>query len=702
MRLDTETPSLVLVWLPDDDFRGEIVEQLADTDCRTVVTDSVSDARGRIDSPDAAAVVLGSTGPGVVDLVADAQGCTPAVPVLFCPDDADDSTIADVAAAGGRYVPRAAVTSSTDVGSSEQSQATDACDGATASRLVETTREMVESYRERRLRAEDSDILGTILSDLEVRIYAKDEAGRHVRVADVPGNPAPSKMLGTTDLEVFDDDTPSDQDQESLGEGSDPYRDDMRVIETGEAIRDKQEQFGEPPVDDWSRTTKVPWTDNEGSVRGLVGISVDITELKSKERALERQNDRLERFSRYVSHDLKNPLQVARGYLDVARDGVDGDPDRSLAKVDNALGRIEEMLEDLGETVRQRPSDDVESADVQFVALADLFTDVWSAMDAETATLDVAVDDAVTVAAADSEIRPLVENLLKNAVEHGNEGVTVTVGLLPDGFYVADDGPGIPEAERERVTEEGYTTADSGTGTGLALVSDIATEQGWELAVTESAAGGARFAFRNAMVAGDGPVAHATLSTHDLDESADVGFVEAGDRGSYDPDRDRWTVESDGTDIWRDENGFHFVFTRVTGDVRIQGRLAAFDPPADFSKAGLMIRGSTDEDAAYGHIGATGNFGSEVLWRGEPGEAGVSHQPERGSNPFEWYRVERVGDRVACAVSDDGTTWQTVDERPVDLGDSICVGLAVCSVKRREPATAAFEDVTVTDLETPE
>jgi len=98
----------------------------------------------------------------------------------------------------------------------------------------------------------------------------------------------------------------------------------------------------------------------------------------------------------------------------------------------------------------------------------------------------------------------------EDAVEHGSTSnrpaddeagpsVTVTVGDLPAGFYVADDGVGIPPGEREAVFEAGYTTAaqEGGTGLGLAFVQELADVYDWECTVTESATGGARFEFRD-------------------------------------------------------------------------------------------------------------------------------------------------------------------------------------------------------------
>jgi signal transduction histidine kinase len=64
------------------------------------------------------------------------------------------------------------------------------------------------------------------------------------------------------------------------------------------------------------------------------------------------------------------------------------------------------------------------------------------------------------------------------------------------GFAVADDGPGIPEDERDDVFDHGFTTAEDGTGFGLAIVERIAQAHGWSVSVTEGRDGGARFEFR--------------------------------------------------------------------------------------------------------------------------------------------------------------------------------------------------------------
>jgi signal transduction histidine kinase len=80
-----------------------------------------------------------------------------------------------------------------------------------------------------------------------------------------------------------------------------------------------------------------------------------------------------------------------------------------------------------------------------------------------------------------------------DAVEHTETGVTVRVGTLEDGFYVEDDGPGIPEDDREQVFERSFSTAADGTGLGLSIVTSVVEAHGWSITATDGQDGGARF-----------------------------------------------------------------------------------------------------------------------------------------------------------------------------------------------------------------
>jgi len=131
------------------------------------------------------------------------------------------------------------------------------------------------------------------------------------------------------------------------------------------------------------------------------------------------------------------------------------------------------------------------------VALQETVDAAWNlvADEMEQAALhyDTGEQSLSLIVADDDRLRQLLESLLRNALEHGGEDVTVTVGELADGFYVEDTGPGIPEAERDEVFVAGYSTSEGGTGFGLAIIKRVAEAHGWDIDVTEGSTGGARF-----------------------------------------------------------------------------------------------------------------------------------------------------------------------------------------------------------------
>ena len=207
-------------------------------------------------------------------------------------------------------------------------------------------------------------------------------------------------------------------------------------------------------------------------------------QLRERERELTRQNDRLEQFASVVSHDLRNPLNVAEGRLEMARAEHGSE---HLEAVEKAHGRIEALIDDLLALARQGEA----VTDPEPVALTGLLEGCWGNVRTDDAALVVGGDP--TIRADRSRLKQLFENLFRNAVEHGGDGVTVTVGPLADGFYVEDDGPGIPDDERDTVFDAGYSTDPEGTGFGLSIVEEITEAHGWTVRAAEGSDGGARF-----------------------------------------------------------------------------------------------------------------------------------------------------------------------------------------------------------------
>ncbi|MCT9096545.1 PAS domain S-box protein [Haloarchaeobius sp. HME9146] len=225
---------------------------------------------------------------------------------------------------------------------------------------------------------------------------------------------------------------------------------------------------------------------DDPAVEGVVINSRDITERKRRERELAETNERLDQFASVVSHDLRNPLNVAQGYVELLDELVDGEADQYVDEVAESHDRMERIIDDVLALAR----DGTEIAERHPVELTHVARDAWSNVDTAQASLVTRTDS--TVPADRSLLVRVFENLFRNSIEHSDEGdLTVVVEDLPDeaGFAVADDGPGIDAAVRDELFEPGVTGSQSGTGLGLAIVERIVEAHDWEIRLADAANG---------------------------------------------------------------------------------------------------------------------------------------------------------------------------------------------------------------------
>ncbi|MFW6448977.1 MAG: PAS domain S-box protein [Halobacteriota archaeon] len=233
--------------------------------------------------------------------------------------------------------------------------------------------------------------------------------------------------------------------------------------------------------------------DDGGGVQAVVGAVRDVSGRVERERQLERERDRLDEFASVVSHDLRNPLSVAESRLELARADCSSE---HLDHVGVALDRMAALIDDL--LVLAREGDTV--SDLDEVALGPFLRECWETVRTSEATLSIETDRHIR--ADESRLRQLVENLFRNATEHAGPSVHVTVGDLATGFFVADDGPGIPPPLQGQLFDPGVTTSEAGTGFGLPIVKQIAAAHGWTVGATAAADGGARFEVTGVDLAG--------------------------------------------------------------------------------------------------------------------------------------------------------------------------------------------------------
>jgi PAS domain S-box-containing protein len=298
-------------------------------------------------------------------------------------------------------------------------------------------------------------------------------------------NPAACELLSYDRAELLaldpDDIHPEDMDQireefiEQVYAEGHGWTDEMRCItKHGETVPTEASGAVLEP-EDGSEPTR------------MVAILHDISERIEKERELERQVERLERFGETLSHDLRNPLSVLDGRLELARETGEAEHFEAMA---DAIETMDELIESVLSLSRHGSVID----DREDVDLARLASDTWDSTRTPNASLRVEVDCAVR--ADPDRLEELLGNLFRNALDHGPADVMVTVEEIADGFRVTDDEPGIDPEEREAVFAWGYSNAESGTGFGLAIVEDIAAAHGWDVTATENSAGGAAFEIR--------------------------------------------------------------------------------------------------------------------------------------------------------------------------------------------------------------
>ncbi|WP_167768437.1 PAS domain-containing protein [Haloarcula amylovorans] len=279
----------------------------------------------------------------------------------------------------------------------------------------------------------------------------------------------------------------------------------------------------------------------DGSSR-RIGVVRDVTERYEREQRLEETVTRLESFASMLAHELRNPVTIGQIYSQQLPDDADS---AAVGHVSDAFDRIEDMIDIMLALARGRET----VSKCSTIPLAEVATAAWDDIETGDAALEVATDREIR--AEETYLRHLFGSLFQNSVEHGStssrpqsddsvehgrsrdgdaisrddensnrefsnqstsnrnatrsddsvahggEPVTVTVGDLPTGFYVADDGDGIPSDDLDIVFEPGYTTAAGrgGTGLGLAFVEELSEVYGWDVTLTESESGGARFEF---------------------------------------------------------------------------------------------------------------------------------------------------------------------------------------------------------------
>ena len=245
-----------------------------------------------------------------------------------------------------------------------------------------------------------------------------------------------------------------------------------------------------------------------GAVSARVPLAGTGDEFDRLAETLNRMLDEIERLvgsirsvTVNIAHDLKSPLARLRGRLEMALRSEESVEGRRIAierAIEDADGLIATFNALLSMAEAQSGGSAAEMAELDLALLVEDASDLYEPLAEERGlTLTISTEPAVMVRGNRQLLFQALANLIDNALKYAGRKAAVTIWAraVPEGaeLGVADSGPGIPQAERERVLEPFVRLDQSrgtpGSGLGLALVRAIAALHGAELKLEENAPG---------------------------------------------------------------------------------------------------------------------------------------------------------------------------------------------------------------------
>jgi PAS domain S-box-containing protein len=368
--------------------------------------------------------------------------------------------------------------------------------------------------------AQERTLLRTLIDHLPISVFAKDVQGRKTLTNPVDLKymqvDNESSVLGKTDLDIFSPEVAASM-----------FADDMRVLQTGYPVIDREEFVREVGKDKrWLLTSKIPLRDEQGQVTGLVGISYDITDrLQAEEKIrqlnaeleqrvldrtaqLEAANREMEAFTYSVSHDLRGPLRSIAGYIDILQDDyaktLDSTALHYLERVKAGAVKMNLLIDDLLKFSRiGRQQIRKETVDMAGLA-REVFAELMEEQPRQR-KIEFVLGDLPALEGDRTLLRQVFVNLLGNAIKYSrnNAAARIEVGCEQQGgrdvIFVRDNGAGFDMRYSGKlfgVFQRLHHEAEfEGTGVGLAIVQRIIAKHGGQIWADAKVGQGATFFF---------------------------------------------------------------------------------------------------------------------------------------------------------------------------------------------------------------
>ncbi len=352
-----------------------------------------------------------------------------------------------------------------------------------------------------------------ILDSVPAWIFYKDKENRFIRVnkafADVMGM-SREQIEGASCFDLY----PKEQAEAFL-------KDDLEVIDSGNPKRNIIEPMDRGTSTLWVQTDKIPYRDGRGTIIGIIGFTLDITDRKRAEDGIIKLNDELgknvakledtnkelEAFSYSISHDLRAPLRAIDGFTKILEDEYktqfDDEGIRLLTVIRKNTRNMGQLIDDLL-TFSRMGRQEIQYANTSMEGLARAVSDELQAASAER-NMRITVSELPPAYCDRPMIRQVFFNLIANAVKftRNREPAVIEIGSMREGdrhvYYVKDNGVGFDMQYADKlfgVFQRLHSANEfEGTGVGLALTKSIILKHGGSVRAEGKVNEGATFYF---------------------------------------------------------------------------------------------------------------------------------------------------------------------------------------------------------------
>ncbi|MBI5057141.1 MAG: PAS domain-containing sensor histidine kinase [Nitrospirae bacterium] len=323
-----------------------------------------------------------------------------------------------------------------------------------------------------------TDLVEALLRSASDFIYFKDLDGKYVAVSDsvaIHSGSMIKDMIGKSDLDFF----PGEQAEAMLLE-------DKKIIETGEAVKDKIEKMVCLNGSEiWISVTKFPWKDSAGEIVGLICVCREVTE------RIEREKHILDMLS-IATHDIRGPLSSIGSMIKLLMRGAFGFIDESVkVTLSDISGRIICLEKLLGEYLCKSSMMNVKMPEKEYLDLRqDIIDPTLDEFATEIEESRIRIDNRlgaipgnkVIIKANARWIKIVYRNLIRNAIKYAASG-QIAFGFEDKGDHyrlnVYNSGPPVPEERRTNIFEK-FESTDS-SGLGLAICRNLIKKHGGDM-----------------------------------------------------------------------------------------------------------------------------------------------------------------------------------------------------------------------------